>query len=81
MPSATVTSKGQITIPREVRERLQLKMGDRVDFLINEDGRVLMEPASFPVTDLKGILHRAGRKKVSIDEMNAAIRARFAKRA
>jgi AbrB family looped-hinge helix DNA binding protein len=81
MPSATVTSKGQITIPQEVRERLQLKMGDRVDFLINDDGRVLMQPALLPVTALKGLLRRAGGKKVSVDEMNAAIRARFGKKA
>lgn len=81
MPSATVTSKGQITIPQEVRERLQLKMGDRVDFLISDDGRVLMQPALLPVTALKGILHRAKGRNVSIDEMNAAIRARFGKKA
>jgi antitoxin PrlF len=44
MPSATVTSKGQITLPIEVRRRLGLKQGDKVEFVYDEDGRTVVRP-------------------------------------
>jgi antitoxin PrlF len=44
MPSATVTSKGQITLPIEVRRRLGLKKGDKVEFVYDEDGRTIVRP-------------------------------------
>lgn len=73
MASATVTSKGQITIPADVRTHLGLATGDRVEFILNEEtGRYEVVPATCPVTALKGII-RKPRKPVSIDEMNAAI--------
>lgn len=76
MRHATLTSKGQVTIPKAVRDRLQLESGDRLNFIILEDGRVLLQPATLRVTDLKGILYKKGRRTVSVGEMNAAIAKR-----
>jgi AbrB family looped-hinge helix DNA binding protein len=73
MASATVTSKGQITIPVQVRETLGLQAGDRVDFVQTELRRFEIIPATGSVRDLKGMLYRKGRKPVSIEDMNAAI--------
>jgi len=73
MPTATVTSKGQITIPKPIRERLKLKAGDQIDFVTDETGRVVLEPGSSELTDLRGMLRREGRPPVSLAEMDAAI--------
>jgi antitoxin PrlF len=76
MPAATLTSKGQITIPIEVRTELQLDAGDRVEFVRNrETGRYEVIPATVPVQALKGIVPKPG-KPVSIQDMNEAIRKR-----
>jgi len=77
MPASTLTSKGQTTIPREVRDHLKLKSGDQIDFIIQEDGAVVIRPATVHVGELKGMLHRRGMKTVSIAAMNTAIRKRF----
>lgn len=75
MSTATVTSKGQITIPASVREALQIGAGDRVEFVEVAPRRYELVPATHAVTELKGMFGKA-RKRVSIDEMNAAIAAR-----
>ena len=80
MPSSTITSKGQTTIPKEVREHLKLQSGDQIDFMIRSDGTVVLRPVTLHVRELKGILHRKNMKPVSIDEMNEAIRKRFRSR-
>ncbi|HEV3428572.1 MAG TPA: AbrB/MazE/SpoVT family DNA-binding domain-containing protein [Paraburkholderia sp.] len=73
MASATLTSKGQITIPADVRTHLGLSTGDRVEFILNEStGRYEVVPATCSVTALKGIV-RKPRNPVSIDEMNEVI--------
>jgi len=77
MPSSTITSKGQTTIPKEVREHLKLQSGDQIDFLIRQDGTVVLRPATLHVRELKGILHRKNMKAISVDTMNEAIRKRF----
>jgi antitoxin PrlF len=77
MPSSTLTSKGQTTIPKEVREHLKLQSGDQIDFVIRPDGTVNLRAATVHVRELKGILHRKNMKPLSIDEMNDAIRQRF----
>ena len=74
MSIATVTSKGQITIPADVRRRLGLEVGDRVEF-VEADGGFAIKPANDDVRALKGLL-RTPAKPVTIDEMNATIRAR-----
>ncbi len=77
MPISLITSKGQTTIPRKIREHLHLKPGDKVDFIIEDSGRVVLEPSTLDVKELKGILHRPGMKAVSTEEMNDALRKRF----
>ena len=77
MTSATVTSKGQITIPARVREALHVSAGDRVEFVELEPGRFEFIAATRSVTDLKGMFGKA-KKIVSIAHMNAAIAARGA---
>lgn len=73
MSSATVTSKGQITIPKDVRERLGLEAGDRVVFVVQSDRDVVLKPAKTDVRELHGMLRRAGRRPVSVEEMDEGI--------
>ncbi|BAY42497.1 AbrB family transcriptional regulator [Scytonema sp. HK-05] len=73
MSIATITSKGQTTIPKEIREKLNLHPGDRINFIIESDGKVYIPPLNIQVEELSGILHKPGRKAVSIEEMNQAI--------
>jgi antitoxin PrlF len=77
MPNATLTSKGQTTIPKEVRDFLKLHPGDRLEFILHENGTVILRPATLNISDLRGILHRPGMKPVSVSAMNSAIRRRF----
>ena len=74
MPSSTLTSKGQTTIPHEIRERLRLRPGDRIDFVAHDDGTVTLHARNRPVTELAGLLYRPGQKPVSIKEMDEAIK-------
>ena len=73
MTTATVTSKGQITIPWEVRRALKVEMGDQVEFVEVQSGQFLMMTVNRSVTELKGMFGKA-KKIVSIDAMNEAIR-------
>jgi AbrB family looped-hinge helix DNA binding protein len=74
MPTATLTSKGQTVIPKAIREKLGLKPGDTIDFILQENGDILIRPAAQDVQKLKGMLHRPGKKPVSIEDMNTAIK-------
>lgn len=78
MPTATLTSKGQITIPAAVRAGLGVDTGDRVEFIELEPGRYEVIAATLPVTALKGLVPKP-RHPVSIKDMNAAIRQHAAK--
>ncbi len=77
MTTATLTSKGQITIPVAVRKALGVDAGDRVEFVEIVPGRFEFIAATRPVTALKGMFGKA-RKAVSIEEMNAVIARRGA---
>ena len=73
MTSATITSKGQVTIPVDVRNQLGLAAGDRIEFILNDEtGRYEILPANRSVTALKGIIRKPA-KPVSIEEINSAI--------
>lgn len=73
MPSATLTSKGQTTIPREVRQFLKLKSGDKLEFKLNpDDNTVTLRAANIPVADLRGILKRPGMKPYDPEERQRA---------
>ena len=73
MPQATLTSKGQVTIPVEVRKRLGLKTGDRVDFDFLPDGKVAIRTKKLPFEALRGFLRKEGQRRISIREMDEAI--------
>lgn len=79
MSAATVTSKGQVTIPKKVRDALGLRTGDRLDFVIEGPFRVVLRPGSRNIRDLRGLLHRPGRKPVTVEQMNDAIRRRHSR--
>lgn len=72
MPTSTLTSRGQTTIPKPIREALGLQPGDRVEFLV-EEGQVVLRRATADITELDGLLNRSGREPVSIGEMDEAI--------
>ena len=72
MSSATVSSKGQITIPLEVRTALGVSFGDRIDFIEVEKGRFAIVPATCSVQELKGLVPKP-KKPVSIEDMNGAV--------
>jgi len=74
MPETQLTSKGQITLPKEIRDYLKVKSGDRVCFFVEKDGRVTVSPATQPVSSLKGMI--SAQKRVSLEEMDGAIRRR-----
>ncbi|MCK9419837.1 MAG: type II toxin-antitoxin system PrlF family antitoxin [Nitrospirae bacterium] len=77
MPVSTLTIKGQTTIPKKIRNHLKLRPGDRIDFVVQEDGEVVLKPATLDVRELEGILHRPGMKTVSMEGMTTAIKKRF----
>jgi AbrB family looped-hinge helix DNA binding protein len=74
MSTATMTSKGQITIPAAVRARLGVDAGDRLEFIEVAPGRYEMVAATQPVTALKGLVRKPA-STVTIEAMNAAIAA------
>jgi antitoxin PrlF len=77
MASASVTSKGQITIPAEVREKMRLHAGSRVAFIENEDGDFVLKAKTGSLSAVKGMFKWTG-KPVSIEEMNETIRKGWA---
>lgn len=79
MATSTLTDKGQTTVPKDIRDHLNLRPGDRIDFVIEPDGRVVLVPASFDVADLAGALPRP-KRPVSLEAMKAAIRKRGVRR-
>jgi antitoxin PrlF len=72
MANALVTSKGQITIPKSVRDRLGVDFGDRVEFIESADGVFSVIASTRDVRELKGMVERPA-KPVSIADMNRAI--------
>ncbi len=78
MSAATITSKGQITIPKDIRAKLGLEPGDKVNFLVDDEGVVSFVPMTTNVTTLKGIIAKPD-KPVSIDVMKATVKARATK--
>ncbi len=76
---ATITSKGQVTVPKKVREKLHLKPGDKIEFLVDENGTVRVVPVTAKVTQLKGMVPKP-RHVVSLEEMDEAVARGAAKR-
>ena len=76
MPIATLTSKGQVTIPKPVREALGIDAGDEIDFVLAANGSVRLEVRRRDVRELAGSLRTADGKRLarlSLEQMDAAI--------
>ncbi|MES9856069.1 MAG: AbrB/MazE/SpoVT family DNA-binding domain-containing protein [Sedimenticola sp.] len=72
---ATISSKGQLTIPKEIRNRLHLHTGDKVEFFLDEQGHLEIIPVTSSVKKLKGMVPPP-KKALSLEEMDDAIRNR-----
>jgi len=73
MSTSTLTSKGQITLPKDVRSHLRLTEGDRLEFLISDDGTVRLLPVSGSVRRLQGMFRREGAPAQTLEQMEDAI--------
>jgi antitoxin PrlF len=73
MPTATITSKGQITLPKEVRDYFSLAEGDRVEFVFQPEGKVQIQPLKGSVQKLIGMLHRPDMRSTTLEEMDQAL--------
>jgi len=78
MSTATVTSKGQITIPAIIRTSLGIDTGSRIEFVEMENGQFMIVPIVSPIQSLKGMLRKPA-SPVSIEDMNRAIATQGAK--
>ncbi len=72
MQSSTITSRGQTTVPSEIRQALNLKAGDKVRYLVMANGDVRMFRVR-SVMELAGILYRPGQRTITLEEMDNAI--------
>ena len=71
MPTdATLTSKGQTTIPKEIRDALGIQPGDRMTFTLMPDATVVMRVKNKSVTELAGVLHKTGRKPIPTEQLS-----------
>ncbi|WP_227529549.1 AbrB/MazE/SpoVT family DNA-binding domain-containing protein [Microbacterium tenebrionis] len=73
MSTATMTSKGQITVPKDVREDLGLVPGSKVMFVKLPNGQYNVVPRTGKIQDLFGMLHQPGVPAMTIEEINDAI--------
>jgi AbrB family looped-hinge helix DNA binding protein len=79
MAESTITTKGQCVVPKKIRDYMRLNPGDKIDFVIREDGKVYVRPVTLDARELKGRLKKPGRKPVSLEEMEKAVRKRAGK--
>ena len=77
MALATLTTKGQVTIPKEVRESLHLHSGDKIEFFVKESGEAVIRPLNKKVDDVFCMLKNSNQKTASVEEMNQAIKNRL----
>ncbi len=77
MSTATMTTKGQVTIPKKIREALSLKAGDKIEIIVTENKEAIIRPISKSVEEVFGMLYNVDQKTISVDEMNQAISQRM----
>jgi antitoxin PrlF len=77
MASSRITSKGQVTVPKLIREALNVEPGDRLAFRIQDDGVVIVEPETVDLRTLRGSL-KPRRRGVTVEEMSDVVRRRGA---
>jgi len=78
MSLAKLTSKGQITLPKPIRDHLELHTGDKVEFIIDDEGRVIVTPKTIDIKEAFGMIK--SKKSVSIDAMNKSITKKIKKK-
>jgi len=77
MPTAKITSKGQVTIPKKVRDELHLKPGDKVNFELRDDRTVSLSASKSPADEVFGMLKREKQKPLSVEEMEKGVAEYF----
>lgn len=77
MPTATLTSKGQVTIPKKIRDKLNLKPGDKINFDIETGGEVKISTSRRSILEAAGKLHRPNQKLLSKKEMDKKLAEYF----
>lgn len=73
--ATTLTSKGQVTIPSEIRERMKLKPGDKITFALLSDGTLVVRPKVRGISELAGLLHKPGMQAVPLEDMQVDLSA------
>jgi AbrB family looped-hinge helix DNA binding protein len=77
MATATITTKGQITIPKAIRDSLMLSAGDKIEFVVIDKREALIRPVSKKVDEVFGMLYKQDREALSVDEMNKKLRLKL----
>ena len=77
MALATLTSKGQVTIPKVVRKALGLHTGDRLEFVLTKQGEAFFRPVTKRVDEVFGKLYKPKRDALSIEDMHTAVERRM----
>ena len=70
MSVATLTTKGQVTIPKEIRDGLNLHSGDKIEFTINDNSQASIRPIRCGVDDVIGLLKQPNQAPASVEQMN-----------
>ncbi len=77
MAIATLTTKGQVTIPKKIRESLKLHTGDKIEIIVTEKREAIIRPISKKIDDVFCKLHKPGRKAVTLEAIDDAVRNRM----
>jgi len=80
MLTSTVTSKGQTTIPVEIRKLLNIKSGDKITFSIDDNGRIMLRAKNLPISALKGIIKSPSGKVPTAEEIDEAVSEHLAEK-
>lgn len=80
MAQATLTSKGQVTIPKLIRDTLKLHSGDKIEIILTDKQEAIIKPISKKVDEVFCKLHKPGIKAVSLESINKAIKERMKKK-
>lgn len=80
MTIATVTSKGQVTIPKAVRDLLDIDAGDQIEFVLTDRGDVRIRRVGIDIRELRGLLRSPRSRTVGVDEMDSAILRQHARK-
>ena len=70
---ATVTDKGQVTVPKNIRDQLHIETGSKLDFEVEEDGSLRVRVLARGSENLFGLVHRPGMKSLSVEAMDEGI--------